>query len=163
MCILDRLAKTSVVGLVLSSSWHVLASPFAQHTDSLSKRNVEEDSICVPDADGIFRVGQGNLTRCLEQHLEGNFHFVERIDFGNLMQDEQDKYPLHNSSMCFSGSLIMFPYSLDNFNITRPREAALFSTVCDANIKANFTNAEVMGELTSALLAISLEGGGESY
>ena len=94
----------------------------------------------------FFYVGQNNLTNCLDQHPQGNFTFIECVNFEEFPQSEKDKYPLYNDSVPFSGSLNMFPYSFDNFNITRSFVATFFFAINNAAVKANFTNVNLLGD-----------------
>ena len=144
--VFSKLAKVVVIGLAFGAHFQAFASPFAQkHTHSLNKRqnnqnngsNLSNDSsLCVPNSDDIFYVGQNNFTDCLEQYPQGNFTFVERVNFEEFPQSEKDKYPLYNVSVPFSGSLNMFPYSFDNFNITRSKFAAFVHTINNATVKS---------------------------
>ena len=152
--VFSRLAKVVVIGLAFGAHFQAFASPFAQkHTHSLNKRQNNEGHLCIPNSDNIFYVGQNNFTDCLEQYPQGNFTFVERVNFEEFSQNEKDKYPLYNDSVPFSGSLNMFPYSFDNFNITRSEFAAFFHTINNAAVKANFTNVNMLGSLVGAFVA----------
>ena len=140
--ILSVVAKTVVVGLAFGSIAQILVSSFPQkQKNSLDKhQDLQENShLCVPSNDGIFYVGQHNLTRCLEQHPQGTFIFIERVNFTQFPENEKEKYPLYNYSVPFSGSLTMFPYSFDHFNITRFKLASMFSRAHNAIIRANLT------------------------
>ena len=149
--ILSLFAKAVVMGLAFGSQVQGLTSPFSQkQIHSLNKRQEQENSssVCAPNSDDIFYVGQDNFTRCLEQHSEGTFIFVERVNFTQFPNDEKNKYPLYNNTVPFSGSLTMFPYSFDHFNISRNGSAAMFSYLNHATIKANLTHLDVTGGLT---------------
>ena len=139
--ILSMFAKAVVLGLVLGSQVQVLASPSPKkQTPSLNKRQEQQGSnVCVSNSDDIFYVGQNNLTHCLEQHPRGTFIFVERVNFTQFSENEKEKYPLYNYSVPFSGSLTMFPYSFDHFNISRNESAAMFLNIENAIIRANLT------------------------
>ena len=139
--VFSRLAKVAVVGLALKSHLQTLAFPFSKkHTHSLNKRQNNEGRLCIPNSDNIFYVGPNNFTDCLEQYPQGNFTFVERVNFEKFPQSEKDKYSLYNDSVPFSSSLNMFPYSFDNFNITQSMFVVFFHTINNAAIKSNFTN-----------------------
>ena len=149
------------MGLAFGSQLQVLASPFSQkQRHSLNKRQEQQNnsSVCVANSDDIFYVGQTNLTRCLEQHPQDTFIFVEHVNFTQFSEDEKNKYPLYNSTVPFSGSLTMFPYSFDHFNITRPALAAMFSRVENATMGVNFTHSDIQGALFAALVAIVTSG-----
>ena len=158
--ILSLFAKAVVMGLAFGSQLQVLASPFSQkQRHSLNTRQEQQDSnVCVANSDDIFYVGQNNLTRCLEQHPQGTFIFVERVNFTQFSEDEKNKYPLYNNTVPFSGSLTMFPYSFDYFNIIRPVSAAMFSRVENVTMGVNFTHADLTGDLTAASVAIEASG-----
>ena len=166
--ILSIFAKAVVMGLMLGSQVQALAFPVSQkQIRSLNKRQEQgNSSICVPNNDHIFYVGQNNFTRCLEQHPRGTFIFVEHIDFTQFPEDEKEKYPLYNNTVPFSGSLTMFPYSFDHFNITRSTLASMFSKAKNAIIRANLTHPDISiaGELntasysTASLVANVLDG-----
>ena len=162
--ILSMFAKAVVLGLAFGSQVQVLASPSSQkQTHSLNKRQEQQGSnACVANSDDIFYVGQDNLTRCLEQHQRGTFIFIERVNFTQFTENEKEKYPLYNDSVPFSGSLTMFPYSFDHFNITRfklggmitkSEAAAMFFKVENATIRANLTYPDVTGDYFAALIA----------
>ena len=152
--ILDTFTKVAVIGLACSACLHTVVSS-ATHKKQEKYLDTLQD-VCVPDEDNVFRVGQNNLTHCLEQHPNGDFVLMERVDFKKFSKEEKNKYPLCNVSDPFSGTFIMFPYSFDNFNITRNRTAAMFFSMEGATVKANFTNADVTGTI-AALLAGSLQ------
>ena len=119
---------------------------------SLDKRQEQQDSnVCVSNSDDIFYVGQNNLTRCLEQHQRGTFVFVERVNFTQFSEKEKNKYPVYNESVPFSGSLTMFPYSFDHFNISRDGSAAMFRRLENATIRANLTYPDVTGGITEGI------------
>ena len=123
--------------------------------DSIERQR-RQTNTCTPDTSNRVYLGQNNLTRCLEQNNGAAFFFVENIDFSQLPQAEQNKFPLYSANNPFSGHLTMPPFSLNNFNITRVGQAAFFDTLANSNIDANFSNAEVTGASNTALLAISL-------
>ena len=143
--VLSLFVKAVVMGLAFGSQIQVLASPFSQKSKhSLDKRQEQQDSnVCVSNSDDIFYVGQNNLTRCLEQNPRGTFIFVERVNFTQFSENEKEKYPLYNHSVPFSGSLTMFPYSFDHFNISRDGSAAMFCCLENATIRANLTYPDV--------------------
>ena len=148
--VLSLFAKTVVLGLVFCSQIQVLASPFSQkQKHSLNKRQKQQNnsSLCVPNSDDIFYVGQNNLTHCLEQNPQGTFIFVERVNFTQFPEEEKMKYPMYNDSVPFSGSLTMFPYSFDHFNIIRPVSAAMFFKVENATMGINLTHSNLKGDL----------------
>ena len=149
--ILSLFAKAVVMGLAFGSQVQGLTSPFSQkQRHALNKRQEQENSssVCAPNSDDIFYVGQDNFTRCLEQHSEGTFIFVERVNFTQFPNDEKMKYPMYNDSVPFSGSLTMFPYSFDHFNISRAGSAAMFVKIENATIRANLTYLDVTGGIT---------------
>ena len=163
--IFSMFAKTVVLGLAFGSQVQGLAYPFSQkYAHSLNKRQEQENSsnVCAPDSDDIFYVGQNNLTHCLEQHPRGTFIFVERVNFTQFSENEKNKYPMYNESVPFSGSLTMFPYSFDHFNITRLFRAAMFYYVENATIRANLTHSDITSISAiysqSALIAIQARG-----
>ena len=162
--VLSLFVKAVVMGLAFGSQIQVLASPFSQkEKHSLDKRQEQQDSnVCVSNSDDIFYVGQDNFTRCLEQNPRGTFIFVERVNFTQFSEDEKNKYPVYNESVPFSGSLTMFPYSFDHFNITRLFRAAMFYYVENATIRANLTHSDITSISAifsqSALIAIQSMG-----
>ena len=158
--VLSLFVKTVVMGLAFGSQIQVLASPFSQKSKhSLDKRQEQQDSnVCVSNSDDIFYVGQNNLTRCLEQNPRGTFIFVEHVNFTQFSEDEKNKYPMYNDSTPFSGSLTMFPYSFDHFNITRSGPAAMFFKIENANIRANLTHPDVIGGIVASSIALSASG-----
>ena len=158
--VLSLFVKAVVMGLAFGSQIQVLASPFSQKSKhSLDKRQEQQDSnVCVSNSDDIFYVGQNNLTRCLEQNPRGTFIFVERVNFTQFSEDEKNKYPMYNDSTPFSGSLTMFPYSFDHFNITRSGPAAMFSKIENANIRANLTHPDVIGGIVASSIAPTASG-----
>ena len=152
--VLSLFVKAVVMGLAFGSQIQVLASPSPKkQTPSLNKRQEQQGSnVCVSNSDDIFYVGQNNLTHCLEQHPRGTFIFVERVNFTQFSENEKNKYPLYNETVPFSGSLTMFPYSFDNFSITRSVFATLFVKIENATIRANLTHPDIKGNLFSSLI-----------
>ena len=150
--ILSICAKAVIVSLAFAQV-QVLASSFSQKKlHSLNKRQEQQDSnVCVANSDDIFYVGQNNFTRCLEQNPRGTFIFVERVNFTQFSEKEKNRYPLYNNSLPFSGSLTMFPYSFDHFNISRNGSAAMFRRLENATIRANLTYPDVTGGITEGI------------
>ena len=131
-----------------------------KQTGALSSPHLKDDAtndICRPDMNNRIYLGQKNMTTCLEQNPKAEFLFVESIDFSLFSQKEQNKFPLYNESLPFSGHLTMPPFSLNNFNITRSENAAFFFLLANSNINANFSNAEVTSTTNAALLAMILQ------
>ena len=120
-----------------------LASKKKDNTERKKRQEDSESTTCIPDANNRIYVGQSNITRCLEQNRQSAFFFVENIDFSQLPQAEQNKFPLYSGSYPFSGNLTMPPFSLDNFNMTRNESAAFFHTLANSTINANFSNANL--------------------
>ena len=75
-----------------------------------TERQRRQTNPCTPDAKNRIYVGPLNMTRCLEQNRNAAFFFVEHIDFSQLPQAEQNKFPLTLSSDPFSGHLTMPPF-----------------------------------------------------
>ena len=144
--IFNMFTKAVVIGFALGCNVQILASSFyhkQRHSLNKCQEQQNSSSVCVPNSDYIFYVGQNNLTRCLEQNPQGTFIFVERVNFTQFSEDEKNKYPLYNNTVPFSGSLTMFPYSFDHFNITRSISAAMFFTIKNAVIRANLTRPDI--------------------
>ena len=122
--------------------------------DSIERQR-RQTNTCTSDTSNRVYLGQNNLTRCLEQNNGKAFFFVENIDFSQLPQAEQNKFPLYSSSNPFSGNLTMPPFSLNNFNITRSEKAAFFYALANSNVNANFSNVDLTTtEVSTNRLAI---------
>ena len=146
-CILFSSIPLSYGGKIITQTSGTASSWLAQGLASLMLIGIGARALaipyCTPDANNRIDIGPLNMTRCLEQNRQADFFFVENIDFSQLPQAEQNKFPLYSASHPFSGHLTMPPFSLNNFNITRNENAAFFGSLANSIINANFSNAEV--------------------
>ena len=113
------------IGEARTSQW-VPVHMFNSIKKESQERKKRQAHTLNPDTNNCVYLGQNNLTRCLEQNNGAAFFFVENIDFSQLPLEEQNRFPLYSVSNPFSGNLTMPPFSLNNFNIDRMREAAFF-------------------------------------
>ena len=140
---------------------NLFTEQFSSKKKDSSERQRRQTNTCVPDANNRIYIGQLNMTRCLGQNRQAAFFFVENIDFSQLPRAEQNKFPLYSENNPFLGNLTMPPFSLNNFDITRNRNAAFFHTLANATINANFSNVDIrtrgFGFNRVAILAVTLK------